>query len=325
MNKTLLIHAIVRQTMVLIAALATSEGHRTPLASMADEVFASLVNELGELGLGHKVIADMFGMALRTYHRRAARASGSETEQGRSLWEAVLTYVRADGPVNRADVLARFNQDDELVVRSVLRDLVDSSLVYQTGRKNRTSYRITETAEDAPGDDTGMVDQLVLVALHQRGSMTFTTLQQAVPAAEGAVLAAVSRLREAGRITSDTGAGGEVLRCDELVIPYGAEVGWEAAVFDHYQAMVTALLIKLRLGARRSSLSDKVGGSTFAFDVWPSHPLADEIFGFLKSIREQGGALRSKLEAYNRDHEKPDDEPDIRVTTYLGQGVSEDR
>ena len=84
MNPTLLIHAVVRQTMVLIAVLATAAGRRTPLANVADQVFATLVRELEEQGVGHKVIADMLGMALRTYHQRTARLSESDTDQGRS-------------------------------------------------------------------------------------------------------------------------------------------------------------------------------------------------------------------------------------------------
>ncbi|HEX3593715.1 MAG TPA: hypothetical protein VHU80_01400, partial [Polyangiaceae bacterium] len=94
MNPTLLIHAIVRQTMVLIAVLATAAGRRTPLANIADEIFATLVTELGEQGVSHKVIADMLGIALRTYHRRTARLAESDTEKGRTLWEAVLSYLR---------------------------------------------------------------------------------------------------------------------------------------------------------------------------------------------------------------------------------------
>lgn len=43
MNVTLLIGAIVRQTMVLIAELATAGGVRAPLAHVADKVFVDLV------------------------------------------------------------------------------------------------------------------------------------------------------------------------------------------------------------------------------------------------------------------------------------------
>jgi len=107
MNTALLIDAIVRQTTVLIAALATATGQRATLSHVADQVFADLVRELNDQGVGHKVIADMFGMALRTYHRRVSRLAASGTEQGRSLWEAVLTFVEDKSPIARADVLQR--------------------------------------------------------------------------------------------------------------------------------------------------------------------------------------------------------------------------
>src|SRR6185436_19221680 len=89
MNATLLIQAIVRQTTVLIATLATASGQRAQLASVANVVFADLVRELRDQGLGNKVIADMFGLVLRTYQRKVARLSASRSVEGRSLWEAV--------------------------------------------------------------------------------------------------------------------------------------------------------------------------------------------------------------------------------------------
>jgi hypothetical protein len=65
MNVRILIDGIVRQTMVLIAQLATSGGLRAPLAHVAGQVFLELSKELESQGLTKKVTADMFGMALR--------------------------------------------------------------------------------------------------------------------------------------------------------------------------------------------------------------------------------------------------------------------
>ena len=73
MSRTLLIDSIVRQTTVLIASLATASGNRPSLAHLANQVLGNLVGELKAQGLGNKVIADMLGMALRTYHDRVAR------------------------------------------------------------------------------------------------------------------------------------------------------------------------------------------------------------------------------------------------------------
>ena len=125
-NVNLLIDAIVRQTTVLIAQIATTAGARAPLAHTANQVFMDLVRELREQGLGNKVIADMFGISLRTYHNTVRRLSEGNTVRGKSLWEAVLGYVRERGTVPREEVLKRFSRDDERLVRSVLKDLVDS-------------------------------------------------------------------------------------------------------------------------------------------------------------------------------------------------------
>ena len=73
MNPQLLIDPIVRQTMVLIAQLSTVDGVRSPLSHVADEVFVNLVRELESQGVGKKVIADMFGLALRSYRQKVQR------------------------------------------------------------------------------------------------------------------------------------------------------------------------------------------------------------------------------------------------------------
>lgn len=73
MNVATLIDAIVRQTTVMIAQLATSSGNRAHLAHTANQVFLDLVHALRDQGVGSKVIADMFGMALRTYRRGQRR------------------------------------------------------------------------------------------------------------------------------------------------------------------------------------------------------------------------------------------------------------
>jgi hypothetical protein len=74
----------VQQTTVLIAQLSTAAGLRAPLAHVADQVFVELSRELEAQGLGRKVVADMFGMALRGYWTPRARAFGSTQSQRQS-------------------------------------------------------------------------------------------------------------------------------------------------------------------------------------------------------------------------------------------------
>src|SRR5690606_41074423 len=85
-------------------------------------------------GVSKKVIADMFGMALRTYHRKVRSSRQSATEEGRTVWEAVLDYIGSHEPVAALEVHRRFVRDDLEVVTGVLNDLVNSGLVYRAGR-----------------------------------------------------------------------------------------------------------------------------------------------------------------------------------------------
>src|SRR6185436_9126563 len=105
MQTRLLIDAIVRQTTVLLAQLSTAAGIRAPLAHVADEVFVSLARELEAQGVGRKVAADMFGLALRTYQKKMQRYAESATEHEKTLWEAVLDFVTKTGSVSRRELL----------------------------------------------------------------------------------------------------------------------------------------------------------------------------------------------------------------------------
>lgn len=327
MNTTLLIDALVRQTTVLLAALATTTGNRTPLSRVANQVFANLVSELKQQGLGNKVIADMFGMALRTYHHRMARLQESSTDRGRSLWEAVLTYVEDRGTVLRTDVLGRFSHDDGTVVRSILRDLVDSRLVFQTGRGDQTAYRAATDGDDAAlsaeGHAERVQDTILLVAVHRYGPLTLTALGKLVPLPEAELGAALERLVADGRLVRDGTAQQALYRAEQVLVPVGDAAGWQGALFDHYQAVVTAMVTKLRRGAGRADVDDAIGGSTYHFDIWPGHPLEAEVMGLLRNFRRQAVALRTDVEEHNREHSTGGAEP-RRVVTYVGQTVLED-
>ena len=113
MRTQFLIDAIVRQTTVLIAQLATTGGVRAPLSHIAGQVFLDLAREIESQGVSRKVSADMFGLALRTYQRPTQRLRESATMRGRSLWEAIFDYLSSEGMVSRDEVLRRFRHDDE--------------------------------------------------------------------------------------------------------------------------------------------------------------------------------------------------------------------
>ena len=99
-------------------------------------------------------------------------------------------------------------------------------------------------------------------------------------------------------------------------MPFGAVVGWEAAVFDHYQAMVTAIGTKLRLGD--SEEGRYVGGSTYNFWIWEGHPMEREVLCLLEELRERVGALRQRVTKHNESDPRREHEM-TRVIAYVGQ------
>jgi hypothetical protein len=321
MDSRLLIDAVVRQTTVLIAQLATSGGGRAQLAHTANQVFLDLVSALKEQGLGNKVIADMFGMALRTYQTRLQRLAESRTDRGRSLWEALFAFVQERserGAVPRTAIMQRFRHDDPLIVGGVLRDLVDSGLLHRSGRGDFASYGVAQPPAEAAAETTE--DQLqgfVWMCLHRLAPATPTQIAEALSLEPERVRKALDTLLADGRARrSDRDE--QAFECDACVLPLGSERGWEVALFDHYQAMVMAICAKLSLGKRSADAADLIGGSTFSFQIWESHAHYAEASGFLARFRAEGAALRQKIAAYNEEHVAPAG-GEQRLVIYAGQ------
>jgi hypothetical protein len=323
MTIELLIQAIVRQTTILIAHLATSRGARAPLAQVADQVFIELVRELERQGVSRKVSADMFGLGLRTYRRKIQRMTESATERGRSLWEVVLEHIRQQGLVTRLELLTRFPHDDEAQVRAVLRELCESQLVFSSGVGSNTSYRAASNEELASlkrKHGAEGTDELLLALMFRQGSLTARETAEQAQADLGEVEATIARLVAAERLEQlpPEGTDEPRYRARQLVIPLGAPVGWEAAVFDHFKALVTTVLSRLR-DDRASALEDQVGGSTYTIDVWEGHPLADEVYGALGRMRASLSELRGRVLTFNADRAVP--EQHTRVVVYVGQSL----
>lgn len=326
MNVKLLIDTLIQQTTVLIAQLATTAGIRAPLAHVANQIFLDLANELEGQGVTRKVAADMFGLALRSYQLKIQRLSESVTDRDRSLWEAVLDHIREQQVVRRADVLARFVHDDEASVKGILRDLVESGLVFQTGSGQKTSYRAAsdeEIEQIVAGENQESLAMLLWIAIYRSGPVSFEQLLPMTGADKDELEDALVQLIDEGRIVEEENDEGELrYRSDTCFIPMDEASGWEAAVFDHFNAMVTALCVKLRQLQLKTLPSDVVGGSTYSFDVPEGHPHEDEVLALLRETRERVSALRQKVSDHNDEHGR-DGEAARKVTFYFGQSVVE--
>lgn len=318
MHTKLLIDSIMRQTTVLIAQLSSAAGVRAPLSHLADEVFLSLSQELEDQGVSRKVVADMFGLALRSYQRRVQRLKESATEQGTTLWQAVLDHLEAQGPTTRLELFDRFRNDDPDAVAAVLSDLVRTGLASRTGTSASAVFAPTPHESRrllARQGRTETATAMIWLDVCQNEGSLPSEVASRMGLDQETVDVALERLKREGSLTSDiTGP----LSCEALVIPVGSEKGWETAVFDHFQAVASAIASKLRQNEMRSAAADTTGGATLSFEISDTHPLRDEVLSQLAQVRAQTDDLWERVEAVNA--KQPLSEDEIRrVVFYFGQ------
>ena len=310
----------MRQTTILIAQLATSGGARAPLVQVANQVFLDLVAELNRQGVSRKVSADMFGLGLRTYQRKIQRLMESTTDRGRSLWEAVLDYICSQKIATRASVQLRFASDDGVQVRGVLRDLCESGLIFSSGQGSSTAYRAASPDElqalHQLRSSEGL-DELIWAIIYRDGPVSSDSLANLTHLEVGELESALTRLVESRRVELIGEGDAAVYKTGSLLVPVGAPVGWEAAVFDHFQAMVKTICCRLREDRASPNAGDTVGGSTYTLDIWPGHPLQEEAYATLKRLRATLVDLRLRVEEFNVAHGIP--ERHNQLVLYVGQ------
>lgn len=323
MNAKLLIDAIVRQTTVLIAQLSTAAGIRAPLAHIADQVFLELSREIEAQGVSRKVAADMFGLAIRSYQKKVQRITESVSVRDRTLWQAALEYLDSVESSSRREILAHFQRDDPIVVGSVLNDLVSSGLVYRTGSGESAIFGITrerDLARTLREQRRESLAPLVWLLVYRSGGTALPALREQIQVEDDALLEALALLESQGQIQANGEGEQRFYRAQDFLVPVGAEHGWEAAVFDHFQTMARAISRKVQSGEARSAHDNVTGGATLTFDVHPQHPHLQEVLGLLKQVRSLLNELWSKVEAHNAQHPIPDEQR-IEVSFYCGQCV----
>jgi hypothetical protein len=319
----MLIDAIVQQTTALIAQLSTAAGIRAPLAHVADQVFVDLAREIERQGVGRKVVAVMFGLALRSYQRIVQRLTESASVRGRTLWGAVHAFISERERVDRGLIAEHFARDPEEHVAAVLNDLVSSGLVYATGRGIRSVYRAVTQAEqhaDADRESAESFVHLAWLTIHRERGMRRSQLARVLAVDYELVERALERLTAEQRITVSADAD-PFLEAAEIAIPVGDVRGWEVAVFDHFSAMAAAIGSKVRRGPG-SEQGDVVGGATLSFDVHPEHPLQQEVLALLARTRADVNQVWDRVIEHNRQHPPPAEHL-RRVTFYFGQNVED--
>jgi hypothetical protein len=324
MDAVRLIDAVVRNTTTFIAQLSTAAGLRAPLAHIADQVFLELARDIEAQGVSRKVVAGMFGMALRGYQRKVQRLTESSSLRGKTLWEAVVEHLHQQGPSLRTALSKRFEADGEEHVAAVLRDLSDSGLVYCTGRGNAAVYGLS-TEQDRQRvllETRGEKLKAAIWYAVYRNTQTFGELCKELGTSESDARPIVQELLDEGLVSTDVVSWStqSELQSRRFLVPVDAEHGWEVAVFDHYRAVLDAIAAKLRLRTQDPEAAKAVGGATLVFDVDVQHPMRDEVLGLLERVRGEVNELWNRVSAYNQDH--PLDERELlAVTFYFGQNA----
>jgi hypothetical protein len=322
----LLIDALVRQTAVLIARLSIAAGVRSPLGHIADELFSGLVSELTQQGVSNKVIADMFGMARRSYRQKVHRLGDSASSRGATLWSAVHDFLAEREWSTRDEVLQRFKQDDEVSVRGILNDLVENGLVVRSGMRGDTRYRAaTEEELRDLGTGSGNGDQDVLSALvwlelYRGGAMTLDQLARRLPFSQAELALAASTLVADERVNRQVRNGEEVFAAEQVLTPIGEAAGWEASIVDHHHAVLSAIAAQVTSGSRSPSPSEEASRTTLTFELWPGHPKEREVRELFARTRADALPLWEEVNASDRSEARST----YQVHFYFGQHVVAD-
>jgi hypothetical protein len=130
-----------------VARLATAGGARASLSHVIEQAFLVLASELERQGVTKSVIADMFGMTPRTYHRRVCHARRQYAAR-RTLSEAVLELVRASQPISAHAVQQHFLRHPGELVAGALNDLIHSGVATRRGWGDTAVYRLAPRTGD---------------------------------------------------------------------------------------------------------------------------------------------------------------------------------
>jgi hypothetical protein len=216
-------------------------------------------------------------------------------------------------------VSLHFSRDDEALVGSVLHDLTESGLVFRSGSGANATYRAV--TDEELGQMRSLTEEgtseLVWVLIYREGPLTHGELSLRCRLDASALEQTLQRLIDEGRVRRDQRDAEPVYSSSGFFVPLGQSVGWEAAVFDHYQAMVRTICRRL---SENGAAARAATGSTYTFDVWPEHPLHDDVFALLEDFRRRASALLAQFEQHNARSGLP--EGYTQVVAYAGQSCT---
>ncbi len=154
-------------------------------------------------------------------------------------------------------------------------------------------------------------------SVYRQPGITQDALARQVSCSDEELRTAIQRLVAEGRVrVTETGG----LQAAGFQIPANASTGWESAVFDHFQAVATAIASKLQFLSGDKPGSDWIGGTTLRFELCADHPHAREVLGLLQETRQRLNQIWARVSDYNDEH-PIDEERRFNVIFYFGQNV----
>jgi DNA-binding MarR family transcriptional regulator len=203
-------------------------------------------------------------------------------------------------------------------VRGILRDLVDSGLVFMTGSGDDAAYRAVRQ-EDVTSQLARSNDALVWAIVYRSGPLSLEQLAELTHLGAADLHATLDRLVAAERLQTEPAPSNPVYRARQFLVEHGASQGWEAAVYDHFHAMVSTICGRLDPDTAREGHRKHIGGSTYSLDIDSEHPLRERVLGTLERMRQELSELRRQVNEHNQSN--PLRATGERVVIYTGQCV----
>ena len=331
MNFSRLVERIVPLVAELMATLAAKDPVRMYFANIADKTLLDIVETLRKEGISNEAIASSLGKTISGFYRMVSRLreeveSEEKVDGPRTLMEQVFSWVcdeadrrvEDEGAASTAEIRILYTDIEQKFkgvrresLKSVLFFLVQYDMVGVSGRSDRASYWVVPRRTSEAGYHDAVV------TLYREGPMSLSDLSVAVGLPERRCQDFLDTLSDEGLLDEEENpeTGEPNFRARSYHIPVGAPEGFEAALWDHLQAVLRAISKKVRLAKYGAKAAESVGGSTFSYDLPADHPLTDEISEFLTETRAR---LEDWMERARPllDSGQPLEK---KVTIYIGQ------
>lgn len=318
-----LIVNIVRYTAKLIAAFAVHKK-RARIAHVEPQMFLELDRGLRQAGVGESAAAEMMGLSYQTLR---ARIPVYEEDYKQCIaspsiaWLRVVCFLRKHAQYcSSEEIVAQHGSFDGRLIRGILKELENLGWVEATGgQRTRRLYRWQG------GPELGQRATVALVRQHifQFGPTPKEAIQDALAIDEKQLNEILNILCTGGEVVEEGAEDQRLYHCNGLDLGPPSLETLDAAVLDHFQTMVLALIDKLNCNINPDL--PPVGGSTFTLELWPGHPFETRVRDIFERYRKDLSQLRQEMQDVKHILKEAGKEPPrskwYTLKMYVGQHV----